>query len=54
MRNALIAFGNALHAIPYFAALGDEIVIRIDHDKSGDLLLIGEVACFLRSISTLS
>jgi hypothetical protein len=43
MRNTLVPFGNALYSIPYFAALGNEVVIRIDHDKPGDLLLIGEL-----------
>src|SRR5262249_25106046 len=40
MRNALIGFSNALYAIPYFSTLGNEIVIRINHNKSGEVLLI--------------
>src|SRR5258706_15894048 len=40
MRDAVIRLGNRPNAIPYFASLGDEIVIRIDHQKCSDLLLI--------------
>src|ERR1700694_3774063 len=40
MRNTLVGFSNTLQAIPYFAALGNEIVIWIDHQKCSDLLLI--------------
>src|SRR6516162_2953836 len=29
MRNTVVRFSNTLQAIPYFAALGNEIVIRI-------------------------
>jgi hypothetical protein len=54
MRNTLVALGDALYAIPYFAALGNEVVIGIDYDKSGDLFLIGELwHLFLRSVSAL-
>jgi hypothetical protein len=34
---SLVRFSDALYAIPYFAALGDEIIIWIDHQKSGDV-----------------
>src|SRR4030095_14589093 len=40
MKDALICFCDALQHIPYFAALGYEIVIGIDHQKCGDLLFI--------------
>jgi hypothetical protein len=30
MRNTLVGFSNAFYAIPYFAAVGNEVVIRID------------------------
>ncbi len=40
MRNTLVAFSNTLYAIPYFPALGNEVVIGIDHNKSSDLLLV--------------
>ncbi len=33
MRNTLVPFGDALYAIPDLAALGNEVVIRIDQDK---------------------
>src|SRR5215471_3762921 len=41
MRNTTICFGNSLHAAPELAALGDEIVIRIDHQKCDAILVIG-------------
>src|SRR5215471_9207577 len=38
MRNAIISLCDALDAIPYFSALGNEIVVGIDHQKPGNLL----------------
>src|SRR4029077_8777808 len=35
-----VGFSNTLQAIPYLVALGDKIVIRFDHQKCSDLLLI--------------
>ena len=32
MRNAVIRFRNAPNAVPYFASLGNEVTIRIDHN----------------------
>jgi hypothetical protein len=43
MRNTLVRFGDALYAIPDLAPLGNEIVIRIDQDKSGDLFLVSQL-----------
>jgi hypothetical protein len=43
MRNAMIGFGDALQAIPYLASLGNEIVVRIDHQESSDVLVIRHV-----------
>src|ERR1700722_16246960 len=43
MRNTLIPLGDALYAIPDLAALGNEVVIRIDQDNSGDLFLISQL-----------
>ncbi len=43
MRNTLVPFGDGLYAIPDLAALGNEVVIRIDQDKSGDLFLISQL-----------
>jgi hypothetical protein len=40
IRNAVVRFGNALDTIPYLATLGNEVVIRIDHQKCSDLLVI--------------
>jgi hypothetical protein len=33
MRNTMICFRDILNAIPYFAALGNEVVVRIDDEK---------------------
>ena len=48
MRNALVAFSNTLDAIPYLAALGNEIVVRVDHNKSGDLVVVSQFCQGLR------
>jgi hypothetical protein len=40
MRNTIIGFCNSLQAIPKFASLENEIVIRIDHKKCSDLFVI--------------
>jgi hypothetical protein len=32
VRNTLVPFGDAHYAIPDLAALGNEVVVRIDHD----------------------
>src|SRR5215467_2324435 len=40
MRNAAIRFCNSLQPMPHFAALGNEVVIRIDHQKRGDVFVI--------------
>src|SRR5262249_17974225 len=45
--NAVICLGDSLDAIPYFASLGNEIVVRIDDKKRGLLFfkgLLGHVA----------
>jgi len=50
----LVTFGNCFYSISYFAALRDEVVIRIDQDEPYGLLLIGELWRFpSRSCSTL-
>src|SRR4051794_22336319 len=33
--DAAVGFGNSFQAVPYLAALGDEVVVRIDHDQAG-------------------
>ena len=38
----IVQDGCKLEALPYFAALGDELVIVVDHNKPGVLLLICE------------
>src|SRR5580704_5200523 len=43
VRNALVPFGDALYAIPDLATLGNEVVVRIDQDKPGDLFLISQL-----------
>src|SRR5271165_6368426 len=40
MRNAVIRFCNTPNAVPYLASIGNEVVIRIDHKKCGDLLFV--------------
>src|SRR5262245_25829039 len=40
MRNAIIRFCNSSNAVPYLASLGNEVVIRIDHEKCSDRLFI--------------
>src|SRR5262249_13535806 len=37
MRNAVIGFGDGANAVPYLASLGDEVVVRIDHQKASEL-----------------
>src|SRR5262249_44877182 len=43
VRNAIIGLGDALHAIPELAALGNEIVVGVDYEKSSAFLLIHSV-----------
>jgi hypothetical protein len=43
MRDAVIRFCNSPNAAPYFAAFGNEIVIRIDHQKRSDLSAVRQV-----------
>ena len=40
MRDAAIRFRNGPNAAPSLASLGNEIVIRIDHQKGRDLLVV--------------
>jgi hypothetical protein len=40
MGNAVIRFGNSANALPKFAALGNEVVIWIDHEKCSDLFVV--------------
>src|SRR5215813_13581188 len=35
--NAIVCFGDSLNAIPDLAALGNEIIVRIDNQECGDL-----------------
>jgi hypothetical protein len=44
VRDAAIGFRYALQAIPEFSSFGDEVVVRINHQKSGDALVIGRIA----------
>ena len=37
--NAMVYFGDCLHAIPEFTALGNEVVVRIDDDKCSRLFV---------------
>src|SRR5215475_1421019 len=40
MGNAAIRFGDGANAPPYLAALGNEVVVRIDHQKCSGLPLV--------------
>ena len=42
VRNAVIRFGNSANAVPYLAALGNEVVVGIDHKKCGDFPLVSD------------
>lgn len=42
VRNAVIRFGNSANAIPYLAALGNKVVVGIDHKKCGDFPLVSD------------
>src|SRR5262245_4526608 len=41
MRNAVVRLRDPLNARPELAALGDEVVVRINHQKRCDLLVVG-------------
>jgi len=43
MGNTLVRFSNILQAIPDFTALGNEVVVRIDDEKCGDLFIIFQI-----------
>jgi hypothetical protein len=47
MRNTIICFCNSLQAMPYFASLGNEIVVWIDDEKCSDLFLKLQICHFL-------
>ena len=34
VRDAAVGFGDTLQPIPHLAALGDEVVVRVDHQQS--------------------
>jgi hypothetical protein len=40
VRNAVIRFGNSFDAWPNLAALGNEVVVRIDHQKRSELCIV--------------
>ncbi len=41
-----LAFGDPLEAVPYFAALGNEVVVRIDHNEAGAASAVFHVVNF--------
>jgi hypothetical protein len=41
--DAFVGLGNTLQAIPYFSALGNEVVVRVDHDEACDVLLVSHI-----------
>jgi hypothetical protein len=44
VRYAIVGFRNAFESIPNLAALGDEVVVGIDHHECGVVHVHGEVA----------
>jgi hypothetical protein len=54
MRTTIISFSNRLQAIPYFASLGDEIVVRIDDEKCSDLFVKLQICHVLSSYAAAS
>jgi hypothetical protein len=50
MRNTVVGFSNTLQAIPYFASLGNEVVIGVDHNKCSEHLVILRFSIFFRPI----
>src|SRR5262249_11137700 len=40
VRNTIIRLCDSLQAIPYLASLGDEVVVRVDHQECSDFLVI--------------
>src|SRR5262249_26356617 len=40
VRNTIVGFCNSPNAGPYFATVGDEVVIRIDNEKCSELLAV--------------
>ena len=46
MRNATVAFSDALDAIPYFAGLGNEIVVWVDDQNSSNLVFVCQLCHF--------
>ena len=46
VRDALVGLGNTLQAIPCLAALGNEIVVWIDHNETGEALFVCHVVMF--------
>lgn len=49
MRNTPVRFGNTLQTIPYFATLGNKIIVRIDDEKRGDLFVVSKTVHLLSS-----
>ncbi len=43
MRYRLVGFSHTLQPIPHFAALGNKIVVRIEHQKPGHVPFIRQV-----------
>ena len=39
--DAVVGFGNGLDARPDLAAFGNEVVVGIDHQQRGDVLVVG-------------
>src|SRR3954452_11312685 len=51
VRDAAVGFGDSLQPVPHLAALGDEVVVRVDHHKSRDARRQGHGAILLSASS---
>src|SRR5262245_62771610 len=51
MRNTVIRFCNDPNTFPQLTSLGDEVVVRIDHQKSSDFFVVCQHLCVLSSLT---
>src|SRR5574341_1508537 len=52
MGNTMIRLCNIFNAVPYFASLGNEIVVRVDDEKCGDLFVTLQICHVLSSYAS--
>src|SRR5262245_41697581 len=51
MRNTVVRFCNGPNSSPQLTSLGDEVVVRIDHQKSSDFFVVCQHLCVLNSLT---